>query len=65
MASLLLYENADGTWKGSLRVNTDFNAAEAAMALGGGGHVKAAGFTIAGSMEECERRVVEEIRRRL
>lgn len=63
--AVLLYENADGTWKGSLRVNTDFNAAEAAMALGGGGHVKAAGFTIAGSMEECERRVVEEIRRRL
>lgn len=44
--ALFLYENTDGTYKGSLRVNGDFNVAEVAMHFGGGGHVKAAGFTI-------------------
>lgn len=63
--AVFFYENEDGTWKGSLRVNGDFNAAEAAMHFGGGGHVQAAGFTIAGTLEECTQRVVDEIGRRL
>lgn len=63
--ALFLYENEDGTWKGSIRVNGDFNAAELAVSLGGGGHVQAAGFTIAGTLEECTQRVVAEIGRRL
>ena len=63
--ALFFYGNEDGTWKGSLRVNSDFNAAEVAAVFGGGGHVKAAGFTIAGSLSECTKRVLSEIEKRL
>lgn len=63
--ALFLYENEDGSWKGSLRVNGDFDAAKTAMAFGGGGHVKAAGFTIEGSLADCKERVLAEIGRRL
>lgn len=63
--AVLLYENEDGSFKGSLRVNGDFNAAAAAVAFGGGGHVKAAGFTIHGSIDECVERVLAEIEKQL
>ena len=63
--AVFLYENEDGSWKGSLRVNGDFNVAEVAIVFGGGGHVKAAGFTIWGSLLECTERVLAEIEKRL
>ncbi|MCM1282178.1 MAG: bifunctional oligoribonuclease/PAP phosphatase NrnA [Muribaculaceae bacterium] len=63
--AVFLYENVDGTYKGSLRVNGDCNVAEVAMVFGGGGHVKAAGFTIAGEPEECVSRILAEIEKRL
>ena len=63
--ALFLYENEDGTFKGSLRVNGKFNVAEVAICFGGGGHVKAAGFTIDGPEEEAVERVLKEIEARL
>ena len=42
----LIYEmcirDRDGTYKGSLRVNGDYDVAKVASVFGGGGHVKAA-----------------------
>jgi phosphoesterase RecJ-like protein len=63
--ALFLYENEDGTWKGSLRVNGEFNVAEVAQCFGGGGHVKAAGFTIDGPVDTAMERVLSEIKTRL
>lgn len=63
--ALFLYENEDGTFKGSLRVNGEFNVAKVAVCFGGGGHVKAAGFTIEGPIEDAVRRVLDEIKARL
>lgn len=63
--ALFLYENEDGTFKGSLRVNGDYNVADVAAAFGGGGHVKAAGFTIDGPSEVAIERVLEVIREKL
>jgi phosphoesterase RecJ-like protein len=63
--ALFLYENEDGSWKGSLRVNGEFNVAEVAVCFGGGGHVKAAGFTLEGTKESVIERVVSEIGARL
>ncbi len=63
--AVFLYENEDGTFKGSLRVNGDVNVAEIAIAFGGGGHVKAAGFTIEGTKEDCIRRILAEVEKRL
>ena len=43
--AVFIYENEDGSFKVSLRVNGNFDAASLAMHFGGGGHVKAAGCT--------------------
>jgi len=51
---LALREIGDGKIKGSLRTVEDIDVAAFAKALGGGGHKKAAGFTIDGHLEENE-----------
>jgi len=50
---LLLKEKEDGTIKGSLRTtDPDTDVSKLAQILGGGGHIKAAGFTVKGHLEE-------------
>ncbi len=49
-AALFLRQEQLGLVKGSLRTNTDFNVARLAQILGGGGHKKAAGFSIKGDL---------------
>ena len=51
---LVLKETTDGKVKGSYRSATDVDVAELAKAYGGGGHKKAAGFTVAGAIKEHE-----------
>lgn len=51
-AVLLLREDVEGVVKGSYRTkNPDVNVADLAKRYGGGGHVKAAGFTVSGTIE--------------
>jgi phosphoesterase RecJ-like protein len=49
---LVLKETHDGKVKGSYRSATDVDVAELAKAHGGGGHKKAAGFTVVGTITE-------------
>jgi phosphoesterase RecJ-like protein len=63
--AVFLYENEDHTYKASFRVNGDFDASKLAMHFGGGGHVKAAGCTLEGSIDEIIERVLAEIGKRL
>ena len=63
--ALFLYENEDKTFKGSLRVNGDYNVAEIAAEFGGGGHVKAAGFTIDGPIDTAMDRILSVIREKI
>ncbi|MFH1866562.1 MAG: DHH family phosphoesterase [Patescibacteria group bacterium] len=50
-AALVLKEQGDGTIKGSLRTTRDdVDVAELAKKFGGGGHKKAAGFTVKGKL---------------
>ncbi|MFZ5390671.1 MAG: DHH family phosphoesterase [Patescibacteria group bacterium] len=50
-AVLVLKEQSDGTVKGSLRTtHEDIDVAKLARVLGGGGHRKAAGFTVVGQL---------------
>jgi phosphoesterase RecJ-like protein len=49
---LVLKETHDGKVKGSYRSATDVDVAELAKAHGGGGHKKAAGFTVTGTIGE-------------
>jgi len=52
-AALLIYESADGKIKGSLRTEKDdLDLSKLAIHLGGGGHKKAAGFSITGQIEK-------------
>jgi phosphoesterase RecJ-like protein len=51
---LALREVAGGKVKGSLRTVTDIDVSALAKAFGGGGHKKAAGFTVDGRLEETE-----------
>jgi phosphoesterase RecJ-like protein len=54
-AIMLLREQKDGTIKGSFRsAHGNTNVAMLAQVLGGGGHVKAAGFTVEGRLEMTE-----------
>lgn len=63
--AVFIYETEKGDYKVSTRVNGDFNASELAVHFGGGGHVKAAGFTMMGSLEQIISDIMEEIARRM
>lgn len=65
VVAVFLYENEDGSYKASFRVNGEFDAAEIAMIFGGGGHIKAAGCTIFDPIEEGISRILAEIEKRL
>lgn len=63
--AVFIYENEDGSYKASFRVNGDFDAASLAMKFGGGGHVKAAGCTMQGKLDDIVTELVKEIGTRL
>lgn len=50
--AIFLYENEDHSWKISMRSNGKVNVAELAMKYQGGGHERAAGATMEGSLKE-------------
>lgn len=53
--SMLLRELPDGTVKGSLRTTNELiDVSQVATLMGGGGHAKAAGFTVRGRIAETE-----------
>ena len=52
---LVLKEMPGGKVKGSYRSASDVDVSELAKAYGGGGHKKAAGFTVAGKLVEGEK----------
>jgi phosphoesterase RecJ-like protein len=53
---MVIREQKDGTVKGSLRsAHPDINVARLAQKLGGGGHIKASGFTVEGKLEQTEK----------
>lgn len=59
--ALLLKERPEGGWKGSLRSRSDVDVSQIARALGGGGHVKAAGFVQEGDPQEVVERILEKL----
>ena len=65
VVAAFMYQNEDGSFKVSLRANGTFDAAELAMHFGGGGHVKAAGYTAFEDAETAKDILLEEIGKRL
>lgn len=64
-SAAFLFTEQDGRIRVSMRTSQDLNASEMARSFGGGGHPRAAGCTLDGPMDEVERLVLEEARRRL
>lgn len=61
--AILLYETGNPSeYKVSLRTNSELDVSRVAAAFGGGGHVKAAGCTMTGSVEEILSALCSEIR---
>lgn len=63
--ALFLREHEQGEIRVSLRANHDFDVREVAEIFGGGGHRKAAGARLSGSMTQAKARLVAEVQRRL
>lgn len=63
--AIFLYENEDGTWKVSMRSNEKVDVAAIAVKHQGGGHVRAAGATMAGTPEEIIQVLCKEIKEQL
>lgn len=61
----LFRELADGTTKVSMRSKDHVNVAEIARRYGGGGHIRAAGFSLKCSLAEAKKLVKEEVKKTL
>ena len=64
-AAVFLYENEDSSYKVSTRSNGLVNVAELAVKFGGGGHERAAGFSMEGTPEDLINKVAFEIEKQL
>lgn len=64
-ASIFLYENAEGSYKVSMRSNEKVDVAQVMMAFGGGGHVRAAGATVTGEPDDILQQVLEQVAKQL
>lgn len=62
--AIFMYQNADGSYKVSARATDDTNLAELAVHFGGGGHAKAAGFTMTGEIGQITEEIVAELAKR-
>ncbi len=64
--AMLFKEEGDANnqlWKVSIRSKYDVDVSDIAQCFGGGGHQKAAGFVVHGTIEEAKRQVVEKCKR--
>lgn len=63
--AVFLYQTGSNSFKVSTRCNSDFDLAELAVVFQGGGHKKAAGFTMEGTPDEILGKILAEIQKRL
>lgn len=61
--AIFLYELSDHSIKASLRSVNYIDVNAVANEFGGGGHIRAAGFTVKGEAEDILNRIVEEIKK--
>ncbi len=63
--SILLRDLGQNKVKVNLRSKSSFNVSAIAKIFDGGGHIRAAGCVIEGTLEEVKKKVVDEVERRL
>lgn len=59
--AIVLRESDDGRIEASMRAGPGWDVSQVALQLGGGGHPRAAGFTMAGEMSTVRERLLSEI----
>lgn len=63
--AMFLYQLDEDTFKISLRSKTEVDVSEIAVGFGGGGHVRAAGFEVKGTLEDVIKSVLIKIKEKL
>ena len=63
--AVFAYETPAGDIKVSLRSDNTFNVNELATLFGGGGHVRASGLNMPGTLDDCIQKLLAEIEKRL
>ncbi|MFR9191184.1 MAG: DHH family phosphoesterase [Anaerotruncus massiliensis (ex Togo et al. 2019)] len=63
--AVILQQKAERRWRVSMRSSEHVNSSAVCARLGGGGHARAAGCTLQGTLEEVKARLVEELRTEL
>lgn len=61
-AAMFIYETTSGEWKVSLRTSEKVDAAKISQSFGGGGHERAAGFSMNGELARIREMTTEKIR---
>ncbi len=64
-AAIFLYEEENGDFKVSMRSKPPVNVSEIAVKFGGGGHIRAAGCSVAGDADAIVETIVKEVEERL
>ena len=64
-AAAFLYETRPSEWRISLRAEEPVDASQLAAHFGGGGHVKAAGCTLTGTLDEVTEKLLSQFRLQL
>ena len=59
--AMILKQRPEGGWRASLRSRTDIDVSAVAQSFGGGGHTKAAGFSIRGELEDVLARIKQRL----
>ena len=65
LVAVFLYETPAGDIKVSFRSNDPFDVNEIAREFGGGGHIRASGTNMTGTLEDCMERILAEIGKKL
>jgi len=63
--ALVFTERGDGKIDVSMRGNTELDLSQVASRFGGGGHPRAAGCGVKGTLEDVQQRVLGEVRQAL
>ena len=59
--SIFVREKEDGIYKASLRSNNYVNVSDVCIPFNGGGHIRAAGCNIQGTLEQVKEKIVKEV----
>lgn len=63
--SVFVREKEENTYKISLRSGNDVNVSDICMVFGGGGHPRAAGATILGTLDQVKEKILNEVKKAL